>query len=195
VKTRLKVNSKNFNRAATAFASTMKRKTIPDILNERTPFVLFAAMKNTPKVAGARITAELGTPANPKGIALAIIYKRAKDMGKRLTGSQAKKKAGAMIKARRAAVRYVSLGWLKALAKWKSVRKPLKPTSIAAKEGWGKRATSFAHRTKFRNAAPGVKHGVDALEGAMEAESRKLQEWTAKRMQRLANKYKGRKRI
>ena len=136
-------------------------------MNERTPFVLFAAMKKTPKVAKARITAALGSVSTPTALAFAIIYKRAKAKNERLSRDAAKKKAGAMIRARRASVRYVSLGWLKALSKWKQVQKPLKETSIAAKEGWGKRATRFAHRTKFRNAAPGVKHGVDALKQAM----------------------------
>tara|TARA_A100001234_G_scaffold205581_1_gene201364 strand:+ start:182 stop:769 length:588 start_codon:yes stop_codon:yes gene_type:complete len=193
VKTRLRVDSKDFNRAVAAFSKTVKNKTIPQILNERTPFVLFAAMKKTPKVAKARITAALGSVSTPTALAFAIIYKRAKAKNERLSRDAAKKKAGAMIRARRASVRYVSLGWLKALSKWKQVQKPLKETSIAAKEGWGKRATRFAHRTKFRNAAPGVKHGVDALKQAMDAEGKKLKEWAAKRLQKTSNRYKGRK--
>ena len=169
------------------------RKTVPDILNTKAPFVILRAMRNTPRVAAARISAELGSATNPKGLAIAIVYKRASAKGIKLKRAAAKSMAGKMIRARRAAVRYVSLGWLKALATWRPVAKPLKSSSLAAKGGYGKKATGFSHKAVFANAAPGAWEGEDALESSINAEARDMRMYAFKKMQRLANKYKGRR--
>lgn len=185
----LKVRDREFGDAVRHLAKRSNTKTVPDILNHKTPYVIQGAMRRTPKVAKGKIVAELGTPGSPKPLALRIVYARARRLKKRLTRQEARLKARAMIRARMGAVRYVSLGWLKSLSSWRSVAKPLKSNSLAAKGGYGIRATPFRHYTKFANAAPGAFRGADALEAAIAAEVSDTVNYAARSMQKAANRH------
>jgi hypothetical protein len=188
---KLTVDSKSFNKAMQDYVRVSSRKTIPRILNDKTPIVIKKAMWNTPKVSRAKISSDLGTQTAPSILAMKIIYARAKRSGKKITRQEAKKRASAMIRARMGAVRYVSLGWLKSLARWRSVNKPLKSSSRAAKGGYGVRANGSRHQTVFVNAAPGNKHGESALEKALDQEASSMRKYTASKLGLLAKKYKG----
>ena len=176
-------------KALSKYAEVASRKTIPDILNQKTPFVIKAAMRKTPVAARARIRADLGSASSPSILALKIISSRAKRKGQRLTYSQASGKAAAMIRARLASVRYISLGWLPALSNWTQVRKPLSKRSVAAQTGKGYRATSSRHYTRFINGAPGVKMGESALASAMSSEAKSTRDYAARKMRMLSRKY------
>ena len=176
-------------RALRKYAEVSSKKTVPEILNHKTPHVIKAAMRNTPKAARARIRSDLGGPSSPSSLALRIILGRAKRQGVRLSYSDAEKKAGSMIRARLASVRYVSLGWLPALGSWQSVKKPLNSKSYAAQRGRGYRARGTRHETRFINGAPGVEVGKSALESALNSEAKSTRDYAARRMQQLARKY------
>lgn len=170
-------------------AKVSSRKTIPEILNHKTPFVIRAAMRKTPKAARARIRADLGSASSPSQLALRIIAARANRQGNRISRRQIQGRAASMIRARLASVRYVSLGWLPSLSAWSQVRKPLSKRSYAAQRGKGYRAKSGRHETRFINGAPGVKIGESALASAMASEAKSTSNYAALRMQRLANRY------
>jgi len=193
MKAKIKVDSRKMRSALRSYSKVLKRRTIPEILNTKTPFIITRAMRLTPKTAASRITAELGSTSSPNGLAIAIVRSRAKANGKRLTMAEAINAARKMIRARRAAVRYVSLGWLKALASWRSVSRPLKSSSLAAKGGYGIRATTFRHETRFANTAPGAFEGEDALQQAMNAEARSTAAYAAKRLSQASRRFKGRR--
>ncbi len=89
------------------------------------------------------------------------------------------------------AIRYVSLGWLKPLSVWRSVKKPLKSSSLAAKGGYGIKATAFRHETRFANAAPGAYRGESALVAAINQEASSTAEYARKKLQKLSHKYRG----
>jgi hypothetical protein len=186
----IKVNPRQMRNALRDYAKVSKRKTIPDILNTKAPFVIKNAMRATPKVMRATITAELGTPSAPSPLAVRIVLARARRKGVKMTRQILTATVKAMIRARLGAVRYVSLGWLKALNEFESVTKKLKPSSIAWRDGKGKKATRFKHEARFLNAAPGAFRGRSALRNAMTKERRSMERYTARKMDRLAQRYR-----
>lgn len=176
-------------KALSDLARVSTNRTIPEILNEQTPIALKTAIARTPKVERAKITAELGSPGSPNDLAISIILSRSKKAGKKISLEVAKRKASSMIRARLNSVRYVSLGWLPALGKFASVKKPINPNSQAGREGFGKRATSSRHYTIFRNAAQGVQHGRSALKESLGYTASVITNYAARKMQRLANQH------
>ena len=107
-----------------------------------------------------------------------------------MTRAAARVAASKMIRARRAAVRYVSLGWLKPLESFQTVNKPLKPTSLAAKGGGATKANRLKHEARFWNAAPGAFEGEKALKQALSDEAANTAQFAARKMQQAANRHK-----
>ena len=196
MKPRIRINSREFDRAMGNYAKTIKSKVIPDSLNKQAPFVILRAMKETTKTLTGRITSELGGIGRPTMLGRKIIFARARAKGIKLTHEAMIAAFNSMLNARRAAVRYVSLGWLPALeGVGRKVARPLKSSSTASKEGGAKKANKIIHKVTFWNGAPGIlKVGKSALKSALSNSASNIRRFTLKRLDREAKKYKSNKR-
>jgi hypothetical protein len=182
MKAGLKIDAREFTAALREYQRATK-KSEADILNRAGRNVALRSMQFTPKAVAAKIRAEL----RRNKLAIRILSARRKFKGMSISdrGHVVKK----FISARVRSVRYVAIGWAKALGQLGGRKISVNPKSKAAK-GYAKPATARNLATEIANNSKGAdKVGVGALRDAINFVARDMRFYAERKLSLDAGKF------
>jgi hypothetical protein len=193
----LNIDTREFNAALRQYIKVSSR-TLPEIVNKRAVNIAFKSIRHTPKAKKARIKRDLKVKSrtNPKAPLAAILVNAGRNPG--LYGDDMKQAVEELKERRAKSIGFIKSGWLGAVNDLQPHAKVFRRTprvNVKGKpKGFGRPARKGLNPTAeiVNQVAGAVKVGSSALQRAMNDDADDMRTFTAKRMQKDANKFNAR---
>jgi hypothetical protein len=193
----LNIDTREFNAALRQYIKVSSR-TLPEIVNKRAVNIAFKAIRYTPKARKSQITKDLKAKSNtnPKAPIGAILVNAGRKPA--LSGGDLKQAVENLKLGRHRSAGFIKSGWLGAVKDLQPHAKVFRRTprvNVKGKpKGFGRPARKGLNPTAeiVNQVAGAVKVGSSALQLAMNDDADDMRTFTAKRMQKDANKFNAR---
>jgi hypothetical protein len=164
---------------------------VPKFLNRAGGSACLRSIKHTPKATVSSITKDLGTAKNPSQLAMNIAS--AHLGGTKKTRTLVRELAIRIIIARRRSIAYTKAGYIVAARAFGiQPRMTLSSKNIAAKTGYGKKATVNKWIAELFNGAPAAGLFGDALQKGLDETLTEMKSFALRRLDQISRKFSSR---